>query len=70
VIDFHQERTGADAPDAVLGAVARIHDITSDVLARAARAGETPLRVADRVVHERLAAARQRATAPSRPHSD
>jgi leucine dehydrogenase len=69
VIDFHQERTGADAPDAVLGAVARLHDITSDVLERAARAGETPLQVADRIVRERLAAAR-RATAPSRPRSD
>ena len=49
VIDFHQERIGdADTPDAVLGAVARIHDITRDVLKRAARAGETPLAVADR----------------------
>ena len=32
VIDFHQERIGDDSPDAVLGAVARIHDITRDVL--------------------------------------
>ena len=56
VIDFHQERTGDDAPDAVLGAVARIHAITGDVLERAARAGETPLQVADRMVLERLAA--------------
>ena len=55
VIDFHQERIGDDTPDAVLGAVARIHDITSDVLARAARADETPLGVADRIVRERLA---------------
>ena len=70
VIDFHQERTGDDAPDAVLGAVARIHDITRDVLGRAARAGETPLQIADRIVRERLAAGRQRATAPSHPHSD
>jgi leucine dehydrogenase len=61
VIDFHQERTGADSPDAVLGAVARIHDITRDVLARAADAGEPPLAIADRIVLGRLAAARQRA---------
>jgi leucine dehydrogenase len=66
VIDFHQERTGADSPDAVLGAVARIHDITRDVLARAADTGETPLRVADRIVLGRLAAARQRAGESSR----
>jgi leucine dehydrogenase len=62
VIDFHQERIGDDAPDAVLGAVARIHAITSDVLEGAARAGETPLQVADRIVLERLAAVRRRAT--------
>jgi leucine dehydrogenase len=61
VIDFHQERTGADAPEAVLGAVARIHEITTDVLERAARAGETALEVADRIVLERLAAGRRRA---------
>jgi leucine dehydrogenase len=60
VIDFHQERIGDDAPDAVLGAVARIHDITRDVLKQAARGGETPLRVADRIVLGRLAAERQR----------
>jgi glutamate dehydrogenase/leucine dehydrogenase len=60
VIDFHQERIGHDTPDAVLGAVARIHDITRDVLEQAARAGETPLRVADRIVLERLAGARRR----------
>ena len=60
VIDFHQERIGDDTPDAVLGAVARIHDITRDVLERAARAGETPLALADRIVRGRLAAARQR----------
>jgi leucine dehydrogenase len=70
VIDFHQERTGDDAPDAVLGAVARIRGITRDVLERAARAGETPLQIADRIVLGRLAVARQRATAPSRPRSD
>jgi leucine dehydrogenase len=70
VIDFHQERTGDDAPDAVLGAVARIRGITRDVLERAARAGETPLQIADRIVLGRLAVARQRATVPSRPRSD
>jgi leucine dehydrogenase len=59
VIDFHQERIGNDAPDVVLGAVARIHDITRDVLDRAARAGETPLQVADRIVLERIATARR-----------
>jgi leucine dehydrogenase len=70
VIDFHQERTCDDAPDAVLGAVSRIHDITRDVLERAARAGETPLEVADRIVLGRLAAARQRAKPSSHPRSD
>jgi leucine dehydrogenase len=70
VIDFHQERIGDDTPDAVLGAVARIHDVTRDVLEHAARAGETPLQVADRIVLERLAAGRQRATAPFHPRSD
>ena len=59
VIDFHQERIGNDAPEVVLGAVARIHDITRDVLDRAARTGETPLRVADRMVLERIDAARR-----------
>jgi leucine dehydrogenase len=59
VIDFHQERVGNDAPDAVLGAVARIHDITRGVLERAARVGETPLQVADRIVLERIDAARR-----------
>jgi leucine dehydrogenase len=70
VIDFDQERTGDDAPQAVLGAVARIHEITSDVLERAARAGEMPLQVADRIVRERLAAARRRARAPSNSGPD
>jgi leucine dehydrogenase len=59
VVDFHQERIGDDAPDAVLRAVARLHDITRDVLERAMRAGETPLQIADRVVLERIAAARR-----------
>jgi leucine dehydrogenase len=59
VIDFHQERIGDDAPDAVLGAVARIYDIMRDVLDQGSRSGETPLRVADRIVLERIAAARR-----------
>jgi leucine dehydrogenase len=63
VIDFDQERSGDDAPEAVLGAVARIYAITGDVLARAARAGETPLQVADRIVLERLAVRRAKAAA-------
>jgi leucine dehydrogenase len=61
VIDFHQERSGEDSPDAVLGAVARLYDITTDVLERAARTGETPLAIADRMVQDRLARGRGRA---------
>lgn len=57
VIDFHQEQID-DRPEAVLAAVARIHDITRDILARAAAAGETPQQIADRIVQGRLAAAR------------
>jgi leucine dehydrogenase len=60
VVDFHQERTGEDSPDAVLGAVARLYDITADVLARAARTSEPPLTVADRMVKDRLARGRRR----------
>jgi len=56
VIDFYQEQID-DRPDAVLRSVERIRDITSDVLARAAKAGETPLEVADRIVQQRLHAA-------------
>jgi hypothetical protein len=63
VIDFHQERSGNDTPDAVLGAVARLYDITADVLQRAARAGETPLQIADRIVHDRLDGGRRQAAA-------
>ena len=59
VIDFHQERTGRDTPEEVLGAVVRLYDITAEVLRRAAEAGETPLQVADRMVQARLAAARR-----------
>jgi leucine dehydrogenase len=55
VIDYHQERIGDDAPDVVLRAVARLYDITRDVLERALRAGQTPLQVADRIVLERIA---------------
>jgi leucine dehydrogenase len=64
VIDFHQERTRKDAPDAVLGAVARLRDITADVLERAARAGMTPLEIADRIVRDRLAGARRKDARP------
>ncbi len=56
VIDFHQERTD-DHPEAVLAAVGRIHDIAADLLMRA-QGGQTPLEIADRLVTERLAAAR------------
>ena len=53
VIELYQEQID-DRPDAVLRSVERIRDITSDVLARAAKAGETPLEVADRIVQQRL----------------
>ena len=53
VIDFHQEQID-DRPEAVLAAVARIYDVTLDVLGRAAAAGTTPLAAADRLVAERL----------------
>ena len=53
VIDFDQEQRD-DRPEAVLAAVARIHDVTLDVLARAKAAGATPLTVADRLVAERV----------------
>jgi leucine dehydrogenase len=59
VIDFHQERIRKDAPDAVLAAVARLRDITLDVLERAARAGVTPLEIANRIVRDRLAGGRR-----------
>ncbi|MDP6342661.1 MAG: Glu/Leu/Phe/Val dehydrogenase family protein, partial [Alphaproteobacteria bacterium] len=57
VIDFHQESID-DSAGAVLAAVARIGDITRDVLAQASAAGETPLAIANRLVRRRLAAAR------------
>jgi leucine dehydrogenase len=53
VIDFDQEQRD-DRPEAVLAAVARIHDVTLDVLERAKAAGATPLTVADRLVALRL----------------
>lgn len=57
VIDFSRERVD-DRPEAVLTAVTRLREITADVLARAAASAETPLTVADRIVRERLEAAR------------
>ena len=57
VIDFHQERSD-DRPDAVMAAVGRIGGITADLLVSADRDGRTPLEIADRLVAERLAAAR------------
>jgi leucine dehydrogenase len=59
VIDFYQE-TIDDRPEAVLASVERIRGITADVLEQAAATGETPLAVADRIVHERLKAAAAR----------
>ena len=59
VIDFYQESID-DRPEAVLASVERIRGITTDVLQRAATSGETPLRVADRTVQERLQAAQAR----------
>lgn len=51
VIDFHQERID-DSPAAVLAAVARIGEITMDLLTEAARSGQTPAAVAAaRVAH-------------------
>jgi leucine dehydrogenase len=59
VIDFHQERVD-DSRAAVLAAVGRIETIAAEVLATAARTGETPQAVADRKVQARLRAARRR----------
>jgi leucine dehydrogenase len=53
VIDFHQEQRD-DRPEAVLAAVARIYEVTLDVLERAEAAGLTPLTVADQLVVERV----------------
>jgi leucine dehydrogenase len=63
VIDFDQEQRD-DRPEAVLAAVARIHDVALDVLRRAEATGLTPLAVADRMVAERL---RPPETVPPRP---
>jgi leucine dehydrogenase len=60
VIDFHQESVD-DSPDAVRAAVARIREITREVLTRARERGVTPLAAADEMVHARLTAARNRA---------
>lgn len=60
VIDFYQESID-DSPRAVLASVERIRGITTTVLAAAAASGETPLQVANRIVRERIAAARQAA---------
>ena len=53
VVDFDQEQRD-DRPEAVLAAVARIHDVALEVLRRAEAAGLTPLAIADRMVAERL----------------
>jgi leucine dehydrogenase len=66
VIDFHQEQRD-DRPEAVLAAVARIHDVTLDVLARAKAAGTTPLTVADQLVAERLRPVEERPSHQNAP---
>lgn len=58
VIDFYQEAVD-DSPAAVLTSVERIRGITAAVLAQAAATHETPLQVADRIVRERIMAARK-----------
>jgi leucine dehydrogenase len=59
VIDFHQERID-DSRAAVLAAVARIENITTDILRAAQASGRLPQQVADRRVRARLSAARRR----------
>ena len=69
MIDFDQEQRD-DRPEAVLAAVARIYDVTLDVLERARAAGTTPLTAADRLVAERLrpgVRSRFKAGPPARP---
>lgn len=61
VIDFSRERVD-DSPEAVLKAVARIREITRDVLSRAAAGSETPQTVADRIVQRRIEAAARAAS--------
>ena len=58
-VEIEGRRIGDDSPEAVLAAVARLRDITADVLARAASAGTTPLEIADRIVLDRLARRRR-----------
>ncbi len=53
VIDFHMEHID-DTPDAVLRAVDRIGEITAEMLVRAKTNAETPLRLTDRLVRQRL----------------
>jgi glutamate dehydrogenase/leucine dehydrogenase len=57
VIDFHQESVDG-SPDALRAAVARIRDITREVLSRARERAVTPLAAADDMVRARLMAAR------------
>ena len=57
IINIAEERKGYD-PAAAAGAVDRIGDTTRTVLALAARKGIPPVEAADRLVAERLAAAR------------
>ncbi|HEX6111736.1 MAG TPA: Glu/Leu/Phe/Val dehydrogenase dimerization domain-containing protein [Geminicoccaceae bacterium] len=58
MIDFHQERLD-DRPEAVLRAVARIGEITTQLLDEAALGGRTCKELADARVRERLAAGRR-----------
>jgi leucine dehydrogenase len=69
VIDFDQEHRD-DRPEAVLTAVARIHDVTLDVLERAKAAGTTPLTMADQLVAERVrpgGSSQRKARPPAKP---
>jgi len=59
VIDFYQEAID-DRPEAILKSVERIRSIADDILRRARDAGETPMTTADRIVRQRLQAARNR----------
>lgn len=59
VIDFYQEGID-DSPDAILRSVERIRAIADDVLRQAHDTGQTPMTVSDRIVQQRLDAARNR----------
>lgn len=59
VIDFYQESID-DRPEAILQSVERIRSIADDILRRARDAGETPMTISDRIVRQRLQAARDR----------